>query len=117
MRFLAQFFVTLLVAAAVGYFFPWWSMVVAAAVVGLCVYYRRSFTSFMAGFLAVALLWGGYAFYLSGADTGLQDRFGGLLGVSGEVLPLVVALFGGLLAGLAAWSGTLGRKLVQSEAG
>ena len=114
MRFSIQFVVTLLVAAAVGFFFPWWSMVLAAGVVGSCVYYRRSFASFLAGLLAVALLWGGYAFYLAGADTGLLERFAQLFGTSGAALPYISALFGGLLAGLAAWTGTLGRKLVRS---
>lgn len=111
MRFLSQTLITLLVAAAVGYFFPWWAMILAAGVVGLCVYYRRSFASFTAGFAALALLWGGYAFFLSGADTGLLDRFAQLLGTEGTILPLAVALFGGILGGLAAWTGTLGRKL------
>ena len=87
----------------------------AAAVVGLCVYYRRSFVSFLAAFLAVALLWGSYALYLSGADTGLQDRFGALLGVGGTLLPVVTAAFGGLLAGLGAWTGTLGRQALRRE--
>ena len=112
MRFSLQVLVTLVVAAAVGYFFPWWSVVPAAAVVGLCVYYRRSFASFVAGFLAVALLWGGYAYWLALADTGLQARFAELFGLPGPLLPLAAALLGGLLAGLAAWTGTLGRKLV-----
>ena len=110
MRFFVQYLVTLLVAAAVGYFFPWWSMVPAAGVVGLCCWYRNSFFAFLAAFLAVGTLWAGYAYFLAGADVGLLPRFSALLSLEAEMLPLVVAVLGGLLGGLGAWTGAALRK-------
>lgn len=73
--------------------------------------------SFWAGFLAGFVLWGGYAFYLNLANSGLlAEKIGDLLGgIPGGWLPVLSGLFAGILSGLGAMSGRLGWDAVRGS--
>ena len=101
--------------ALAGPWLPWWSLAAVAfvcrALAGL-----RPASSLLAGLLAGFLLWGAYAGWIDLQNEGvLSVRVGRLFGgLSSSLLVLVTALFGGLLAGLGAWTAALGR-LAWSE--
>lgn len=96
-------------AATLEMFLPWWTMVIAAFAVGLLIK-QSGAGAFFAGFLAVFLLWTGYAFMLShGNNDILARKVAMLLPLHGNVtaLLLVTGFVGGLVAGLASLSGRL----------
>lgn len=93
---------------------PWWSIALIAALLSFAFNIRVGM-SFLAGFLAVALLWGGYAGYLNTMNEGiLAARMGALFGgINGIILVLITGLLGGILGGLGALTGSLGRQLLK----
>jgi hypothetical protein len=102
-----------LIAIAVGslvaqLFLPWWSI---ALVAFACGYGLKSSQNFLAGFLAVGILWAGYAYFLDAAGAApLAERVAGILTISKNLLFLVTAFVGGLVGGLAAVTGSLLRQ-------
>lgn len=116
MKFLISLFLTALFAFALGLYFDWWSIAVAAFVVALCVPQRPGF-SFLAGFLALLLLWGGYSIFLNQHNGGLlATKIAEVLPFHGNVslLILITALVGALVGGFAALSaGYLRQQLVN----
>ncbi|MEM8526441.1 MAG: hypothetical protein AAGG68_17500 [Bacteroidota bacterium] len=115
-NFLIQFLLTLILTLLVQLFLPWWSLVIVAAVVGLFFSYKYGAVSFLAGFLAVGLLWLLSSVWLSsGAENQvLANRVGELFGGMSRIyLVYTTAMLGAVLGGLAAMTGTLGRKLVK----
>lgn len=113
----ALFFVFILIAGYVGHqFLPWWGIVVLAAMLSF-IFRVQAKWSFWIGFLAIALLWGGYAAMLDAANEAiLSTRIGKLFGgVNGSLLVLVTGLIGGIFGGLGALTGSLGRGLIKEE--
>ncbi|MFT4663981.1 MAG: hypothetical protein ACI8YQ_000759 [Polaribacter sp.] len=111
-----KFILTLLsiagLSALAQFYFPWWVMTIVCFLIG-GVAGMKGFGSFLTGFLAIAILWGGYAFYLDMESAGiLSARMAEIpegLGVDGKMLILVTALIGGLVGGMATLTGSLGR--------
>lgn len=117
MRF-ALFFVFTLIAGYIGHqFLPWWSIAIIAGLMSF-IFHLNVNISFWAGFLAAALLWGGYAALINAANGGiLSARIGNLFGgVNGFILVVLTGIVGGIFGGLGALTGSLGRKLVREEA-
>ncbi len=111
MRFLLLL-VSILVLSFLGqYFFPWWAIVPIALIGGFALG-KNNQQAFLGGFLAIFLLWTGQTLWMSLANEGILANKMGLLlgGVPGGALPFVSGIIGGLLAGLAAWTGFLGRR-------
>ena len=54
MKFLIQIVAIIIAAALLEILLPWWSIAIGAAVGG---FFFRSKANFLAGFLAIALLW------------------------------------------------------------
>jgi hypothetical protein len=92
---------------------PWWIMPIAAAVLALG-FNLKAWPAFWGGFLAAALLWGGYAAYINWLNDGIMaGRMGQLLGgLSAPLMVVVTAAFGGLFSGLGGLLGSLGRNLL-----
>jgi hypothetical protein len=108
MRFLFQLMAILGSALVLQLFLPWWTMAIAAFAFG---YLLKSNQNFFAGFLAIALLWGGYAFLIeSNSAAPLADRVAAILFVNKNLLILITAVLGGLVAGFATVTGSLLRK-------
>lgn len=113
-RFTAAAGAILLLALMGQWWLPGYALVAAALPAG-ALFRLGAGRSFAAGFLAGCLLWGGYAWYLDSRNGGLLSaRMGELFGgMPGAGLLAVTALLGGLLAGLGALTGSLGRAALQ----
>ena len=95
-------------------FLPWWITAPTAAIVGL-IAKMTSWKSFGIGFLAMSLLWGGYAFWQHQSTGGfLTNRIAELFGgIGAPALILICALLGGILGGMGMLCGGLARKLIS----
>jgi len=96
-------------------------MVIACYVIG-GLSGMRGWASFVTGFLAVFLLWAGYAFYLSQDATlpmKMAALFNNLDTTFGEsspyILILATGLIGALLGGMATMTGSFGRNMFRSK--
>lgn len=113
MKFIASIIVTALVSYAAGFFFPWWSIAIVAFLVSALIP-QKPFIAFLSGFLALFLLWGGLALCMDIKNEHiLAAKIAEILfkTSSGTLLILVTGLVGGLVAGLAALTGSFVRKL------
>ncbi|MFT5167636.1 MAG: hypothetical protein ACI8P3_002874 [Saprospiraceae bacterium] len=112
MKFILYIIAIILLGYICHIFLPWWSIVVVAFIVGIFTK-DSGIRAFAIGFLGVALLWGIYAAFINSQnDSILANRMGELLGGMGAgSLVLVTALIGGLVGGLGALTGNLGRKI------
>lgn len=93
-------------------YLPWWSIVLVAFVIGAFTK-DSGIRAFAIGFVGVALLWGIYAAFINNQnDSILANRMGELFGgMSAISLVLITAIIGGLVGGLGALTGNLGRKM------
>ena len=106
MKFLIQIIVIVLLAWIAEMFLPWWSIAIAAATGGFLV---KSKANFLAGFLAIALLWLVKALLIDlAAAVPLADKVAKILLVNSKALLLLVtAVLGGLVGGFGALTGSL----------
>jgi hypothetical protein len=113
-RFTIAAAVVLVLALMGQWWLPWYALAAAALPAG-ALFRLGAGGSFAAGFLAGFLLWGGYAWYLDSRNGSLLSaRMGELFGgVPGAALLAATALVGGLLAGLGALTGSLGRAALR----
>lgn len=109
MRFLVQILVIIVVGFTIELFLPWWSIAIAAFAGGLLINTR---SNFIAGFLAVGLLWVGKALISDlSTDSDLADRVARIFMLhSKAVLLVVLFLLSGAVGGLAAMTGGALRK-------
>lgn len=108
MKFLAALILTALLSFIAGLYLPWWGIAIAAFIVALLVYQKAS-GAFLSSFLGLLLLWCGLAFWIdSGNESILSARIAELLGIGNNpfLLILITGAVGGLVAGLAAMSGS-----------
>lgn len=104
MKFFIQVTTTVVVCLVLQLFLPWWSIALGAFGVAYFAG-NKSFISFLAGFIAIALLWSVFAFYLDfKTDSILTAKVNQLLPVNAFVL---TALVGALVGGFAALTGAL----------
>jgi hypothetical protein len=112
MKFIVSLILTALLSFVAGFYFDWWSIAIAAFIVAICIHQRPG-RSFLTGFIALLLLWGGLAWYIdSRNDSVLSHRLAELLpfGGSSFLMILVSALIGALVAGFAALAASYMRK-------
>lgn len=104
MRFIVQFIVIVITSHLSGLFLPWYGCAVVAFIAG---YFLKSRLNFLAGFLAIAILWTFNAWLadISSSST-LPLRTARLLGIhSVGLLYLLTGAIGGLAGGFAAMAG------------
>lgn len=111
-----NFIATIVIALILSRFMPWWSIMVAAFATSLFFSLQKR-AVFIVPFLAIALYWMVYAFWLSnGNDFTLAKKIAVLLPLKGNpyLLIIVTGLVGGIAAGI---SGVLGKqsKLLLKE--
>lgn len=103
--------ITLLVFITQSIFSYWWLIIVDAFVAAL-FFGRSAGQAYLSGFVAVALVWFGQAFYIDVQNEHLLiAKIGDLFSLSPELLFAVTAVIGGLVAGFAALSGYSVRAL------
>lgn len=107
MKFIIQLIATILVCYLLQSFLPWWTMAVGAFTVAYLVG-NKGFPAFIAGFLAIAFLWIGMAYYIDFVtDAVLSGKINQLLPINVFVASLIV---GGLVGGFASLTGALLRS-------
>ena len=108
-----QALIIIIVGFIAHQFFPFWIIAIVAGLVGLLFHYENSAASFAAGFAAATFLWSSYAGWLNFSNMKLlPGKLGELFHMNGSYLVYLTGLAGGLLGGLGAMTGTLGRKLL-----
>lgn len=108
MKFLVAIILTALLAFISGLFLPWWGMAITSLLVAVLVH-QKGWKAFLSGFLGVFLLWAGLAWWIDMKNNGiLSHRIAAVLPLGGNsmLLILVTGFVGGLVAGLAAMSGS-----------
>ena len=115
MKFIVALILTALLAFAEGLFFPWWSIAIASFIVAIFIH-QKPWKAFVAAFLALFLLWAGLAFFIDVQnDHLLSAKVASILplGGSGILLIVITAVVGGLVGGMGALTGSLGRRLYK----
>jgi hypothetical protein len=112
MKFIISLILIALLSFAACLYFPWWSIAIVAFLV-TAVIPQSSAKSFLNGFLALFLLWGGLSFWISNNNNHILAHKVSLLFLkfdSPYLLIFATALIGGLVAGFAALTGSFLRK-------
>lgn len=112
MKFIVSLILTALLSFTACLFLPWWSIALAAFLVAALIP-QKPLRSFLAGFLALFLLWGGLSFWLSNANEHILSHKVSMLMLNMDspyLLMLATAVIGALVAGLAALCGSFLRK-------
>jgi len=95
---------TIILAFVLSQFLPWWSIMLAAFITAILISLERT-AVFFVPFMAIALFWIVYAYWLSSRnDFVLANKIAVLFPLQGEpyLLILVTGLIGGIAAGIAA---------------
>jgi hypothetical protein len=117
MRFFFSTVLIFLMAYLMGMFIPWWGIVIAAFLGGVFIR-QKPLYSFLSGFLALLLLWGGMSLWISIQNEHiLAGRMAPILFKKDSPLLLVgvTAVVGALMGGLGALTGRLTRNIIHSQ--
>lgn len=112
MKFFVALVLTALLSFAGSLFFPWWIIAIAAFVVA-AVIQQKAAASFAAGFLALFLLWAIQSLYIDIRNEHiLSTKVASILPLGGSYVAIILlsAFIGGLVAGMAALTGSFLRK-------
>jgi hypothetical protein len=112
MKFIVSLLLTALLSFAACLYLPWWGIAIAAFITSLIIPQYPG-KSFLSGFLALLLLWGGLAWYISNRNEHILAHKVSLLIFQADnplLLVAATALIGALVAGLAALSGSFLRR-------
>ena len=112
MKFLTAIVLTALLSFISGLFLPWWGVAIVALAIAAMIHQKPG-KAFLSGFLGVFLLWAGLAWWIDMKNNGvLSTKIASILPLGGNSLVLiaVTGLIGGLVAGLAALSGSFLRS-------
>ena len=92
---------------------PWWGIALASMLISFTLN-KNYWISFLVGFIAVFLLWGGLALIKDMANESLLSaQVGDLLqGLPGIALILLTGIIGGLVGGLSGMVGYSARELI-----
>ncbi len=111
MKFLASILLTGLLSFVIGLYIDWWGIAIVAFLVAVLIH-QAPLQSFLTGFIALLLLWGGMSWYIDMQNNHVLSRKLSVLlpfGGSTFLMILVTALIGALVAGLAALAGSYAR--------
>ena len=112
MKFIISLLLTALLGFAACLYLPWWSIAIVAFIIAALIP-QKAGRAFLAGFLALFLLWGGLSFWISNKNEHLLAHKMSMVIFKMDnpwLLILATALIGGLVAGMAALSGSFVRK-------
>jgi hypothetical protein len=113
-----KFIISILLIAAFSFitclYLPWWSIAIAAFMVTLLLN-QKPLSAFIAGFVALFILWGLLANFISGDNGHILARKISIVMLksdSSAMLIMVTGAIGALTAGFAALSGSFLRSLI-----
>ncbi|MBS1511753.1 MAG: hypothetical protein JST86_12980 [Bacteroidetes bacterium] len=112
MKFLVSILLIAFLSFTACLYLDWWSIAIAAFIVAVAIP-QRAGKSFLAAFIALFLLWSILSFWLSSNNDHLLAHKMSMLILKLDnpyLLMLITGLLGGLIAGLAAVSGSLLRR-------
>ena len=115
MKFFVAIILTALLAFISSLFLPWWGIAITSLLVAVLVH-QTAGKAFLAGLLGVFLLWAGLALWIDMKNNGvLSKKIAQVLPLGGNtlLLILVTGLVGGLVAGMAAMSGSFLRSTAR----
>jgi hypothetical protein len=109
MKFVIQTLAILIIAFISELFVPWWCIAVVAFIFGFLL---KSQSNFLAGFIAIALLWTIKSLTLElYAATPFTEKVAHIFALPTKTLLFVItALIGGLVGGFSALTGSLLKK-------
>ena len=108
MKFITALVLTALLGYLLPIFLPWWSFAITSFLVAVFIH-QHPWRSFLAGFIALLLLWGIYSTIIDNANQHiLSTKVAQILPFKGSYIALIVttAIIGGLLSGMAALTGS-----------
>ncbi len=118
MKFFAAFILTVLLSYAAGFYFSWWIIAVTAFTVALVIP-QKSFYAFLAGFLALFVLWGALAGFIDIKNQHiLSTKIAEVIFKTSShwMIIMVTGLIGALVGGFAALTGNKLRSLFFTSA-
>ncbi len=113
MKFIVSIVLMAFLSFTAGLYFPWWSIAIVCFLVSVFIH-QKAGMAFLAGFLALFLLWGGLSVWISYNNNHiLAHRVSQLIVKKDDpyLLMLVTGLIGAIVGGLAAISGSYTRKI------
>jgi len=108
MKFTVSLILTIFLSFAACLYLPWWSIAIVAFLIAALIPQRPG-KAFLAGFIALFLLWGGLSFWLSNRNDHILAHKISLIVLKIDNPYLLIAcgaLIGGLVAGMAALTGS-----------
>ena len=108
MKFVLAILLTATISFLAGLRLEWWSIALVAFLVALLLP-QAIIRSFLAGFLAIFILWAALAFWINNENDGkLAKEIAELfkLGSSPFILVMITAFIGGIVGGFAAMAGS-----------
>ena len=116
MKLLIQIILVIILTWLAQLLGPWWVIFISSAIAGLAVS-NKGFTSYLAGFLGVGILWFVQALFIDLAnDSILSTRIAELFSLNSSILlVLVTAIIGGLCGGFGALTGKFSGDLFKRE--
>lgn len=116
-----KFWLSVLLIAALSFaaclFLPWWVIAIAGFLVALIIP-QAAWRSFLAGFLAVFLLWAVISFIISSANNHLLAHKISVLFIRMDnpaLLILLTGFIGGLVAGLGSLTGSFIHRVKEKS--
>jgi hypothetical protein len=112
MKFIVSIVLTALLSFEICLYMDWWAIAIAAFMVAIFIHQKPA-KSFLTGFIALLILWGGLSWWIDIKNEHvLSHKMAALLPFGGSVfmMILVTALIGGLVAGFASMAGSYLRE-------
>ena len=108
MKFIAQLILIAIFTYLIQFFLPWWGLFIAAGIVGALIP-ANGFSTFMAGFIAVAGLWFWQIYFIDAANESLLSTKVAAIFTLSSPLQLIIisSILGGICSGTAALTGKL----------
>ncbi len=117
MKFLVSLVLIILLSFVACLYFPWWSIAITAFLVTALIP-QSALMSFVTGFCALLLLWGGLSIWISSYNHHILAHKISLLILKADspfLLVLITALIGAIVAGFAALAGSYLKKSSSLE--
>jgi len=112
MKLITSILITAILSIAACLYLPWWSIAIVAAIVSIAIP-QKPLVSFLTGFVALFVAWGGLAWYISNKNQDLLAHKVSMLILKTDspvLLIVATAFIGALVAAFGALAGSFVRK-------